>query len=201
MLKALSVFFSALLHPLLMPLAGLLIIFSTGQTLAYLPREIALSILTTVILSTIAIPLLLIPFLKYFNLINNIYMDEKRERTTPLMIITLLYFFTYYWFKHFSFSPAMQSFILGITVSAMLLFAVSLFWKISMHMVGIGGITGLVALMVFQVDKNYLLWLLIALLASGILGSSRLYLQKHSQWQVYAGYFLGLATILFTTRL
>lgn len=183
-----------------MPLIGLFVLFNADISIIYIPKEVRMSIYLTIFLSTIAIPLLLIPFLKYFKLITNIQMNERRERVIPLLIISLLYFFTFYWFKHFTFSPIIQSFMLSVTIVAIILFAVSIFWKISLHMTGIGGVSGLMLILSFQFGKAFLYPLLLVFFIAGCLGTARLVLDCHKPSQLYSGFFLGLIVILLFTH-
>ena len=200
MLKYIAQFLSAIFHPLLMPLFGLFLLFNSGIFMFYIPIEVKHSIYVTIFLSTIVLPIILVPFLRFFRLINNIFMEERRERIFPLMLVSILYFFTYYWFKHFAFSTAIQSFMLSITIISLMLFAISFFWKISMHMAGIGGLTGLIFLISFHLNTNFIIPVIIVLFISGILGTARLILGSHTASQVYYGYFLGLVMVLIFTR-
>jgi membrane-associated phospholipid phosphatase len=65
-------------------------------------------------------------------------------------------------------------------------------WKISIHMVGIGGITG----MLLGLSSLFLLDLrvpiIISILIAGILGSARLRMGAHQPSQVYVGYLVGI---------
>lgn len=192
--------FSAIFHPLLMPLFGLYLLFNSGIFMVYIPFELKKSIYITIILSTIVLPLLFIPFLRFFKLINNLQMEEKRERVFPLIIAAVLYFLTYYWFKHYAFSMIFQSFMLSISIITFILFIISFFWKVSLHMAGIGGLTGLIFIMSFQLEQHYLMAIIFVIAISGILGTVRLLMGAHKPPQIYAGYFLGLITVLILTR-
>jgi membrane-associated phospholipid phosphatase len=66
------------------------------------------------------------------------------------------------------------------------------YWKISMHMTGIGGLCGslLLCSIIWPIDIR---WMLAAVfLIAGIIGSSRLILNAHTPAQVSAGFFAGL---------
>ncbi|MFM9027863.1 MAG: hypothetical protein ACKOQ6_07685, partial [Bacteroidota bacterium] len=68
---------------------------------------------------------------------------------------------------------------------------INYFWKISIHMVGIGGALGLM----FAVNSIIIIDLSMAIvlttLVTGLLGTARLSLGAHDSWQVYAGFFTG----------
>jgi membrane-associated phospholipid phosphatase len=69
---------------------------------------------------------------------------------------------------------------------------ITYYWKISMHMTGIGGLCGAFLLLgiVWPVDLRLILAGLFFI--AGIVGSSRLVLQVHTPAQVAAGFIAGL---------
>ena len=72
----------------------------------------------------------------------------------------------------------------------------SKFWKISLHLIGIGGVLGV--FLALQIIKGGLLNLIVALiLVSGILAFARLKEKAHSPAQVYAGFLLGVFSEFF----
>ena len=69
---------------------------------------------------------------------------------------------------------------------------VNIFWKISAHMVGIGGLLGIMITISSRLQIN-LHYLLIALvLIAGLVAFSRLKLNEHNSAQIYCGFLLGL---------
>ena len=77
---------------------------------------------------------------------------------------------------------------------------ISKFWKISLHLLGIGGVVGI--FIALQLMKGGVLHvLLIFLLLSGILGAARIKQKAHNQTQVYAGFLLGMSVELITLLL
>ena len=72
---------------------------------------------------------------------------------------------------------------------------ITFFWKISMHMIGIGGLAGAMMALSFRFGLD--LWLLfsVIILASGLLGVARLQLKAHSPSQVYVGFVLGFLIV------
>jgi membrane-associated phospholipid phosphatase len=71
---------------------------------------------------------------------------------------------------------------------------INLKYKISAHMVGIGGLLGALisisSIIRFDMTAFYVLVILLA----GVIGFSRLKLEEHKPSQVYAGFLLGLTT-------
>lgn len=186
---------SVILHPVLMPLVGVVIIFNSGTYLSYLPIDLKRSIYLAIFLSTIIIPVTIIPVLYHYNLIRDLTLSNKKERILPLFLATLLYFVTFYWFKNNAFSPILNTYIFSLGIVSFIVLLITFFWKISIHMVGIGGVLGLIFYLTFQLKVDMIVLIIIAILCIGLVATSRLKLKTHNALQVYAGFFLGLMSI------
>ncbi|MDQ4141322.1 MAG: hypothetical protein M3142_12475, partial [Bacteroidota bacterium] len=81
-----------------------------------------------------------------------------------------------------------------ITLAVFFTFAISYFWKISAHSVGMGGALGFIILLhTWQPEERTLYLVSGTILLSGIVLSARLALNAHTPSQVYTGFLLGLA--------
>ena len=69
---------------------------------------------------------------------------------------------------------------------------VNIWWKISTHMAGIGGLTGALISFSLLFMFNPVWMLCIILLCAGVLGTSRIVLRQHTVAQVAAGYAVGV---------
>ena len=77
---------------------------------------------------------------------------------------------------------------------------ISKFWKISLHLLGMGGVVGVfIALQFIEGGVMYLL--LFFILLSGILGIARIAQKAHTHTQVYVGFLLGISVELITLLL
>jgi len=183
---------STLFHPLFMTLFGIFIIFNVGIYASDIPRQYYQFVYMMVILCNILIPLTMIASLILFRKIKNSEMEEQHDRLLPLIFTTLCFYACYYEVSKYS-SSAIINFFLGasvIVLAAILL--ITVFWKISMHMAGIGGITGLTLFLMYFYRADIILILCLVILISGIVSSSRLASGSHTLLQLIAGYFLGL---------
>jgi membrane-associated phospholipid phosphatase len=86
--------------------------------------------------------------------------------------------------------------VLGAAISVATAFVINLKWKVSIHMLGMGGIVGTIIGLIlrYQIDAIQLVMTLVLL--SGIVGYSRLRLDAHTPLQVYVGFILG--TLILT---
>ncbi|MFO7828646.1 MAG: hypothetical protein R6V23_08505 [Bacteroidales bacterium] len=119
-------------------------------------------------------------------------MESNKERLVPFFITSILYFFSYYLLIRLGAPKTINVFMLASATSVFLLFLLSIKWKISAHMLGIGGLTGALIAVSFRLNINIEFFIIAAILVSGVLGYSRLKLEKHNQFDVYAGWFTGL---------
>ncbi|MFL2573264.1 MAG: hypothetical protein ACJ0P8_02345 [Flavobacteriales bacterium] len=83
----------------------------------------------------------------------------------------------YFMREIFSYAPIMKSIYLGAIYVVLISLLITKKWKISLHMLAIGGTTGVFIMLEFLFGQNLML-LLITILISGILGYSRLSLKS-----------------------
>ncbi len=196
MLKRIASIISTLLHPMLMPTLGLLVIFSTESHITFLPYEYRRLVTIIVLISTCILPLSVIPLFIQTKIIKSIHMDSSRERIVPLLVTGIFFLIGYYFLKKFQLPAFIPLFFLGTLVALIISLSISFFWKISIHMVGIGGIIGALIALTIKYGVNTNMWLLISLGIAGILGSSRLALNAHNPKQIYTGLVIGAFSIL-----
>ena len=198
--KTLAKIFSVVLHPLLIPTFGLLIILNAGSKLEFLPFQAKRIILLIVFVSTTILPLTFVPFYIFQKIIKNVQMDNSRERLIPFLVTFVLYTFCDYLLLRLGVPETLVNFILVGVVTVFILFVISFFWKISAHMSGIGGLVGALISISFILNVDLEYFIFGSILFSGILGYSRLILGKHEPSQIYTGWLLGFiisAAILF----
>ena len=94
-------------------------------------------------------------------------------------------------------------FMAGASLACLVDFVVSLWWKISAHATGIGGLVALVyQLHVQGLSAFDMFWLLcFTILLAGALGTSRLILKRHTLPQVLAGFACGYVCVTLMMKL
>ncbi|MCK4407712.1 MAG: hypothetical protein KAV44_08555 [Bacteroidales bacterium] len=191
--KILSVVF----HPLLIPTYTLLIIFNLNVFFSMIIPQLAKwQILGMVFLITFLFPLFMMILFQRIGIIKSLYMKTKEERTLPYLMTIIFYYLASYLLKQLQISPIFYYFILGATFLIIITLIINFFWKISIHMIGIGGMLGtLIGLsFLWMIDIPFLIILLI--LCSGITGFARLKLNAHNPVQVYTGFVIGTSFML-----
>jgi len=80
-------------------------------------------------------------------------------------------------------------------ISLTLLLIISYWWKISLHMAGIGGLCALIFTFSIRFSTSLRTMFMMAILAAGFLAFSRLKLEVHKPTQIYVGFLLGFTVV------
>jgi hypothetical protein len=190
--QALAQVLSVLFNPLLIPTFGFVLLMNSGFYFSMLNQDAKKFLLLVVFMSTCLLPVLSLGLLS-FNPRFNSKMTGSTDRVVPLLFSAIYYYLGYYYLGKLPVFPIYRIFMLSGILVIIVLMLVSMKWKISNHMAGIGGLIGAILALSFRLGMNSSLLLggLIAL--AGLLGTSRLVLDKHGPLQVYAGFFVGFA--------
>ena len=191
---------SIVFHPLLAVTYGLAMALSFSY-LAIYPMKIKLLLLSGAFLMTAVVPAASIYLMAKEKKGVDWELSDRRSRTMPYLIyVGSVMVFLFFLFKMMlPFWVLAQLF--GAAVATLLALCVNFFWKISAHMVGIGGLLGgLMGISRIYAQNPY--WGFIALiLIAGSIGTSRLYLRKHTPFQIYCGFGLGFIVIYISSLL
>ena len=179
----------------MMPTLGALCYFLLFPSVASLMNPVQMwLIIGVVVASTLALPLLSVLIMLRFGKISTIYMEDKRERNWPLLQTAIVYAAAFYVLKDIPvFIPI---FILGAIASMVIAMVINLKWKISLHMIGIGGFCGGLAALFILTQEGSPVYLAFAFILAGVLGTARLLLEAHTSMQILAGFMLGFTVEL-----
>lgn len=205
-MKNLATLISYLFHPLLTATYGcLLVFFGMKGSIYYVftPLKMKLAITVTVFAFTVLLPALNMLILYKLNYISSMKLENRRERIFPLIMTSICYFGLYYMIYDLSVWPAIKLFILGGGLCILSAAIIHLWWQISAHMIGIGGLVGIMLALGWVLQMPVFAVLSLCLLLAGLIGFSRLFLNAHTPHQVYAGFIFGCFmqfSLLFLTQ-
>ncbi len=188
---------SVVFHPLVIPTLGMLLLFHVNSYISYtIPPQAKQFILLIVFINTAIAPALSVLLLKRTGLVRDLQIDDRADRIYPLLITALFFFLTYYLLRQIALPSLIYYFLIGGALLVILTLLITFRWKISIHMVSMGGLTGflLVSMLLLKTDISWLV--LLSLLVSGAVGSARLVMRAHVPLQVYAGFLMGLSVML-----
>lgn len=181
---------SILFHPVFVPTITVFLVIKIYSNIIILEKQAGIILIGTCVFSLI-LPLLSVFILLLTKKIDSLEMPKKEERFLPILFASIWMILGFYFMKEiFSYAPIMKSIYLGAIYVMLISLLITKKWKISLHMLAIGGATGVFIMLEFLFGQNLML-LLITILISGILGFSRLSLKAHSLNQIYAGFILG----------
>ena len=188
---------SLMFHPLLLPLYGLFFIFNSDSVFSLIPMPVKLYCYAITIFFVLVMPLLSLPVFKKLKLINSYYLETSQERVYPALGAIFFAFIGFYIIRTFPYTNVVQQLYLVLIIVLAGFSIVTIRWKMSMHMTAMGAVCGFLFILGFKYLGDIQITLPVMFLISGILASSRLYLEKHNPAQVYAGYLFGLVFVIF----
>lgn len=178
---------SWVLHPFALPLY-LLALLLTATPFALFPVRVKIYLVWVVALYAVVLPVLSLGLLRSLGRISDFRVDRRRERVWPLLIGTVCYVLCAVTIAKIPQMVFLRKFMLAAACCEAMCLAVSLRWKISLHMTAMGAAVALLAVMNVVAAVPLLVPLMAAIAASGMLASARLYLGCHDPWQVLAGF-------------
>ena len=182
---------SYLLHPIFMPLIIFFISINYVDYFRLIFSDHAFSLLTMILAVSIIFPGALILILLKFKKIESLQMKTRQERLMPLLFVFLSMLIGSRFFNDILLiSPVLTSMYSSSLVILGISNLITRYWKISLHMTGIGAATGTFIALNYIYGGLYYCSLLFLIL-SGILASSRIHEKIHNNLQIYLGFFFG----------
>jgi len=212
-MKAVANFFSIVFHPLLIvTYMSLVLLWTNPFSFGWRHVSEANTLLIIIVMTTITLPLIAIVMMKMLGWIDSFYLLTQHERIGPYIVAGIMYLSLYlHLTRAESFPISIRVAVLGTLLGLWTCFFINNFTKISVHAAGVGGLVMLVALtkqifgyndaqiglvggvnLVMPIDGLLYGTIIIA----GAVCTSRLILKAHEIKDVYAGFFVGMASIL-----
>lgn len=187
---------SWVLVPILMPVYASILAFNLS-VLSFTGVGTRIVFTLIVMAFNMAVPAVLILLLKKLGIVRDVGLNNRDERFIPYLICIACLIGTAL-FMAYKGAPAwFVMFFFGGAAAGIVEVVINRWWKISVHAAGIAGIVAmLVHLMIFDYTMPGIqTWLVISLVLAGLLGSARVWLGRHTVWQVLAGYAVGFAAV------
>ena len=126
---------------------------------------------------------------------DSIFLRTQKERIIPYVITMFFYWWMYYLSRNFTDQPiALKFFYLGIFVASAIGMTVNNFMKVSLHAMGIAGLTTAIILVSVFYPVNNAIWVLLAVVLVALVMSARLVVSDHSKKELLVGLFIGVFT-------
>ena len=192
----LSKLISIILHPIFMPILALYLSLRQVASIGFAIGNYQNYIYLVLIFSTVILPLISIFFLIKSGKVSSLEMSNHKERSVPLFMTAICMGLGYYTIENILvFSPIIKAELIGAISIILIASIISKYWKISLHLLGTGGLVGvLIALEIIYGNLQHLI--IIFILLSGVLAMARIKEKAHNYPQLYIGFLVGLSVEL-----
>jgi hypothetical protein len=187
---------SVVFQPIFIPFYTILLLFNAETFITYsVTPQVRQFVYGVVFINAIIMPSVVFMFLLRRGTIQSLHMTNANERTIPFLTVIIFQLSTYFLFLKLPLPTLLPHLVLAGVLSVVLALLINLLWKVSIHMLGMGGLVGtFIGLAVrYQVDALHLVMALIVL--AGLVGFARLRLNAHTPAQVYTGFVLGVGLL------
>lgn len=199
MSRAVALFLSYVIHPVLMPTLGVVAILAL--TPYYIPQTIYLMVVLYVFLGTYILPAFLIFSFYKLGLVSSMHLQEAKERRYPYLLSALFFYLTAQSVQNFPVPDTVAKYMLAGVLLLVIALLLLNFTKLSAHMAGLGGLLGVIIYISFAFNMQLLHIICGVILLAGFLASARLALKAHTPFEVYAGFILGVSCVFFVLLL
>jgi hypothetical protein len=194
-MRGFALFISVIFHPLLMATYGcLLLLFGISNTVYdfLTPFDTKWRICVIIFVFSFVFPVLNIFILYRLGRLPSLTLSNQRDRTFPYFMTSLFYFGLYYLLIDINIWSSIKLFIAGGGIAILITAFINMRSKISAHMVGVGGLLGVLISVAWLIKFDMTVYYMVVILLAGIVGFARLALREHKPYQIYTGFFLGL---------
>ena len=183
--------FSYIFHPIFSSIYGTLFFFGIAKNYFNNP-QIYITLIQVTIL-TVFMPLSMYFLFRSLGLLSSFTEASIAERRMPIVIQAILLFVLIkYSISKEMFTELYYFFLGGLLSTLVVLSAVLLKFKASLHMIGISALTAFIygLNVYYQLPFTYLIG--ICIICMGFVASSRLYKKAHTPIELIAGIFIGM---------
>ena len=190
----LSKFISFAFHPILMPTYAILLLFTFSPLFSeFMSIKQKTQIIKLAVVFTFLLPIFSVILLKKFKIVSSFYMENQKERRWPLLFALGWFYLLLRLLETLHTHYIIVTLMLGAMLILLISAVISNFWKISLHMLGIGGVLG--AFLAIHTLFGGNIFLIITLLfCAGLVGFARINENAHTLKQVYLGFAVGACT-------
>jgi hypothetical protein len=187
--------FSVVFHPLFIPfyVVAFLINFHPSY-FSGLGFYTKFELLRSTAVNTILFPAFALVVMKGLGFVKSLMLYSREDRIGPYLANMIFYF----WMARVLFNykpeltPILASFMTGVFVTTSIALIANIFYKISMHAIGCGGMLG-IFIIIMNNNSMLMTWpLSLALLITGVVCTSRLIVSDHTPKEIYMGLLVGL---------
>lgn len=191
---------SFILHPLLIPsIATLILLLRPNIYPIVLPGNLKIWFISLIFTFTFIIPSAAVLLLLKLNKIYSIELNNRTERTVPLLISSISYWALLFIMKPAGIPPVFLYVLYSASFALLAGLLINLVYKISLHSLGWGALAAMLISISIRMGIPLLPLIISSVILSGVVGYARLKENAHNQTQVYLGYFAGVCIVILIT--
>jgi hypothetical protein len=192
-LRFLACFFSVVFHPLFISAYVLaFLIYVHPSAFEGVDPHIKNLRMLSMLLFTLFFPAFSLFLAWRLKLVKSLSLENRQDRLVGFIVTMFFYFWASYVFRNLPDFPAVAAhFVLGIFLAVCGAWMCTIFYKISLHAVAMGGLIAFALLFGSQDVYVSGLYLTMPILIAGLVCSSRLILGAHSRFEMVTGFFVG----------
>ncbi|MCM1349081.1 MAG: phosphatase PAP2 family protein [Firmicutes bacterium] len=193
---------SAIFSPLVVPCYGIALALNV-TALRVIPFQAKIGVVTICAIIIFIVPALAVMALHRAGIITDVGLNSRKERTIPYCISIACYGVAAYYLYRLSGPGWLVGIMVGGMATILINMVVNFKWKISGHMAAMGGLMSIaIFLTVNHLAVVNMLWIVIVtILLSGLVGTARLALNRHTPLQVLAGTTNGFICVYLACAL
>ena len=189
-MKFIANLLSGLFFPLFIPLYGAFLLFSLPVFSYYPPFYIRSAYITVFTFGTI-VPFLCLFILYKLKVVSDINLSNRKERFIPYLCTVISYLFCAFALFRLAMPMFIPALMVAVAAASFINIIVNIWWKISAHATGVGGLFGGILYISYRLYINPFEWIIAITLVCGLVAGARLYLKAHTPGQVVAGFLNG----------
>lgn len=190
---------SAILHPVFLPVFFVILLIT--NSLYDISASSSLLVLMIYLVFTTILPLISVLILLHTGWLKDLTSLSRYERSYPLIVTLLFNVLFLYLSARFKANPILNYVTLITAFTIILCWGLNIFTKLSLHMAGWAAFA---ATTIWFLKMGWLqtpLYVVIAILLSGIVATARLKLKAHNGIELIVGTITGILAVILTNYL
>ena len=150
-------------------------------------------VLLSVVVNAIFFPAVTVLLLKALGFIESVFFRSQKDRILLYISSMIFFFWAQYSLREQPGVPRLVvAFMFGVFISSAAALIANIYFKVSMHAIGMGGLIGM-ALVITQQNTMLMTWpMSAALLIAGLVCTSRMIVSDHTPKEIYCGLLIGI---------
>lgn len=193
LIRALAHILSFLFHPIFIPVyVSCFMLFVHPSLFAGYTLQAKGRLMGTVIVNLCFLPAFTVFLCWRLKFTRSMFLNTQKERIIPLAAAMIFYFWCWFVLHDFTAIPVLfRQFMLGCFVTIIAAWLANIYFKISLHALAVGGMACFMLLLAGSSEGFSAIYIAVAILIAGAVGSARLIVSDHGSFEIYSGLLTG----------